>query len=136
MHFQSTRVPLPVRFVWCKPEVLGWLKEHRWRRLHLFGSSGVNQKFLAGSSSSQPARVRTRAARIGARERQVYKQVNRRMDGVGYRWTAPEAVCYKVCIFGWAEYLYLPGSSGVNQKFSAGSKSISGGDCTCSVRVV
>ena len=44
---------LPVQFVWCKPEVLGRLKEHLWRRLHLFGSSGVNQKFFAGYSSSR-----------------------------------------------------------------------------------
>ena len=34
--------------------------------LYLFGSSGVNQKFLAGQSSSQPAHVRARSAHRGA----------------------------------------------------------------------
>ena len=33
VQFRSTRVPLPVRFVWCKPEVLGRRKEHLWRAL-------------------------------------------------------------------------------------------------------
>ena len=31
VQFRSTRVPLLVRFVWCKPEVLGRRKEHLWR---------------------------------------------------------------------------------------------------------